>query len=181
MRKLIIGASRSEKIGSKALQMHMGVDYSHVYARWWLTSQEREIVYQASHGMVHYCSLERFTRDNIIVKEFTLELTEEQFKKFSRKCVDLAGEEYSKLELLQLFITDASGGKITFKDERGYICSELMCELLEELGIKFDKPKQIVKPSDIVIALEKYCNDKLFQLTCSVDSCACNNNAENKP
>ena len=156
--KLIVGASRSEKIGSKAIQMVMGVDYSHVYARWWLKSQEREIVYQASHGMVHYTSLEHFTRDNIIVREFVLDLTDEQFKKFSRKCIDLAGEKYSILTLFHIWLNDASGGKLQFGDQTGYICSELMCELLMDLGVEFDKPKWMVKPSDIVLALEKYGN-----------------------
>lgn len=154
--KLIIGASRSDKIGSTILQVHMNTEYSHVYARWLLKSQEREIVYQASHGMVHFCSLEHFTRDNIIVKEFILDITDTQFKKFSRKCIDLAGEKYSKLELLQIWISDVSGGTFVGKDQNGYICSELMCELLEDLGIKFDKPKYLVKPKDIVLALEIY-------------------------
>lgn len=154
--KLIIGASRSEKIGSEIIQLGTGQNYSHVYARWWLKSQEREIVYQASHGIVHFCSLEHFTRDNIIVKEFALELTDEQFKKFSRKCIDLAGEKYSYIELLQIWLHDASGHNIQFADKRGYICSELMCELLTDLGIVFDKPKWMIKPSDIVTALEKH-------------------------
>lgn len=156
--KLIIGASRADKIGSRVIQTVMNTDYSHVYARWWLKSQEREIVYQASHGMVHFTSLEHFTRDNIIVKEFILEITEEQFKKFSGKCIDLAGEKYSVLELLHIWLSDASGGKLQFGDQGGYICSELMCELLTDLGVVFDKPKWMVKPSDIVGALEKYGN-----------------------
>lgn len=134
----------------------MKTPYSHVYARWLLKSQEREIVYHASHGMVHYCSLERFLSNNIIVKEFALEITDEQFTKFSRKCIDLAGEKYSQLELLQIWLSDVSGDKLHFKDQKGYICSELMCELLEDLGIKFCKPKHLIKPIDIITALELY-------------------------
>lgn len=152
--KLIIGASRSSLIGSKAIQWWMNTDYSHVYARWELKTQQRDIVYQASHGMVHYRSLENFVRDNVIVVEYALELTDEQFKKFSRKCIDLAGESYSKLELLQIFICDISGERIKFTDQPGYICSELMCELLEDVGIKFTKPKYLVRPDDIIKALE---------------------------
>lgn len=154
--KLIIGASRSEKIGSEALQWWMNTDYSHVYARWTLKTQGRDIVYHAAHGLVHYQSLENFTKHNIVVKEFVLDITDEQFRKFSIKCIDLAGEEYSKLELLQIFLSDLSNGKIHFKDQPGYICSELMCELLEDLGIKFNKPKFLIRPDDIVKALEIY-------------------------
>lgn len=154
MRNLIIGASKSKLAGSKIIRWWLGTDYSHVYARWELKTQQRDIIYQASHGMVHYASLENFLRNNIVVKEFKLNLTDEQFEKFSRKCIDLAGEKYSKLELLQIFIRDLSGGKIMFPDQPGYICSELMCELLEDIGIKIGKPKHLVDPGDIVEALE---------------------------
>jgi len=152
--RLVIGASKTNQIGSKAIQWWINSDFSHVYARWELKTQQRDIVYQASHGMVHYQSFENFTKVNAIVKEFTLDLTDEQFKKFSRKCIDLAGEKYSKLELLQLFICDLSKGEIKFQDQPGYICSELMCELLEDLGIKFDKPKFLMRPDDIIRSLE---------------------------
>ncbi len=152
--KLTIGASRNTKIGSDFIQWWMGTNYSHVYARWTLRTQERDIVYQASHGMVHYRSLDNFTRDNIVVKEFAIELTDEQFKKFSIKCIDLAGERYSYVQLFQLFLSDLTNGKIKFEDQGGYICSELMCELLEDIGIKIDKPKHLVRPDDIVKALE---------------------------
>ena len=138
--KITIGASRTDQIGSKILQVHMGVDYSHVYARWWLESQEREIVYQASHGMCHFISLNNFTKHNTIVREFVLDITDEQFKMFSQKCIDLSGEKYSKLELFQIWLSDASGGRLQFGDQNGYICSELMCDLLMDLGIVFDKP-----------------------------------------
>lgn len=154
--KLIIGASRNEKIGSELLQWWMNTNYSHVYARWTLKTQERDIIYQASHGLVHYQSFENFSKENIIAEEFVLELTDEQFKKFSRKCIDLAGEKYSKIELIQIFLSDVSGGRLQFEDQRGYICSELMCELLEDLGVKFNKPKFLVRPDDIVKALEMY-------------------------
>lgn len=154
--KLIIGASRNNLIGSKLIQWWTDANYSHVYARWTLKTQGRDIVYQASHGMVHYRSFDNFVKDNIVVREFVLDLTDEQFKKFSRKCIDLAGEKYSRLELLQIFIRDVSDGRLMFQDQPGYICSELMCELLEDLGIKINKPKYLVRPDDIVKALEIY-------------------------
>lgn len=154
--QIIFGASRNELIGSKILQIHMKTDYSHVYVRWYLESQERAIVYQASHGSVHFRSLDNFTKDNIIVREFVLDVTDEQFKKFSQKCIDLAGEKYSSLQLLQIWLSDALGGIVQFSDQSGYICSELMCELLEDLGLKFDKPKFLVKPRDIIDTLTKH-------------------------
>lgn len=151
--KIVIGASKNNLIGSKAIQWWMKTKYSHVYSRWHLNSQDKEIVYQASHGMVHFVSYENFIKSNEIVEEFTLELTDIQFKEFSAKCIDLAGEKYSKLELFQIFIQGISNNNIKFADQSGYICSELMCELLESLGCKFDKPKHLVTPRDIIETL----------------------------
>jgi hypothetical protein len=158
MKQIIIGCSRNRdcKIGSELIQWWMHTDYSHVYARWHLKAQECDIVYQASHGLVHFQSLENFTKDNIIVKEFILNLTEDQFKNFSKKCIDLCGIEYSTLELFQIFISDLTKGKVKFIDQKGYICSELMAELLEDFfQKKFNKPKFMVEPVDIVNLLSE--------------------------
>lgn len=103
--------------------------------------------------MVHFKSLDNFKKENEIVEEFELEITHEQFSKFSAKCIDLAGQPYSKLELIQIFLCDITNGKIKTEDQPGYICSELVGELLESLGISFDKPKFLVNPKDIVYRL----------------------------
>lgn len=149
--KIIIGCSRNNKIGSKLLQWWMGCNYSHVYARWYLTSQDRNIVYQSSHGMVHFQEFTNFSNENIIIQEYELNLNDSQFISFSQKCIDLCGEKYSILELIQIFLMDISDNKLDFKDQPGYICSELIAELLEDFfQVKFDKPKQFIKPIDII-------------------------------
>lgn len=155
MYEVIIGASKNSLIGSTAIQWWIRAPYSHVYARWHLSDQERDIVYQASHGMVHFIEFSNFKNNNDVVKEIRITLTCEQFKKFSQKCIDLAGQPYSKLELLQILVCDMTNGKIHVEDQKGYICSELMCELLEDLGYKFDKPKYLVNPRDIIEKLEE--------------------------
>jgi hypothetical protein len=152
---IIIGASRNNKIGSKLISWWLGTQYSHVYTRWHLSQQDREIVYQASHGMVHFTEVGRFMKSNKVVVEFSIPLSAEQFKVFSAKCIDLAGEKYSKAELLQIFLYKYCGNAEKFKDHKGYICSELMGKLLVELGMKFDKPLFLLTPKDIVNALSK--------------------------
>lgn len=154
--KITIGASRNatNALGSEAIQWWLNTDYSHVYVRWFLNDQKREIVYQASQGSCHFLAFNNFTINNIIVKEFNLELTTEQFQEFSAKCVDLAGQKYSKLELIQILLSDLSKGRLKFKDQPGYICSELMAELLIGLGYLFNKPLYLITPKDIVVTLE---------------------------
>lgn len=153
--KIIIGVSRNNLIGSKAIRWWIDADYSHCYVRWNLKTQERDIIYQASRGMVHFQAIENFIKDNEIVKEIELELTDDQFKKFSAKCIDLAGIPYSKLELLQILICDITNGYFKFADQHGYICSELLGDLLNNLDIVFNKPKYLLNPKDIINSLEK--------------------------
>lgn len=155
MRKIIIGASKNCKIGSKLIRWWIDADYSHVYTKWYLSDQDREIVYHASHGMVHFKEYENFKNDNEIVVEIEIELTCEQFKKFSSKCIDIAGQDYSSLELLQILLCDITDGRIHTQDQKGYICSELMAELLEDLGYKFSKPKYLLTPKDIIEKLKE--------------------------
>lgn len=149
---VIIGCSRNkyDKIGSVLIQKKLRKPYSHVYARWYLAEQERTIVFHAANGMVHQIELNNFLNDNIIVEEFSIDLSKEQFRKFSQKCIDLCAVAYSNLELLQIFLSDITGGKIKFTDQKGYICSELVAELLEDLGYTFEKPKHLLTPKDII-------------------------------
>lgn len=153
--KLVIGASRNNKIGSRLIRWWINAPYSHVYARWYLQVQDRDIVYQSSHEMVHFTSFENLKKDNTIVYEIELELTNEQFKQFSTKCIDLAGQPYSKSGLVQIFLFDITKKQTNIKDQSGYICSELMGELLEDLGYKFSKPNYLINPKDIIEELQK--------------------------
>ena len=125
--------------------------------------------------MVHFRSLENFEKENQIVEEVEIDLTDDQFKRFSVKCIDLAGVEYSTIELVQIFLCDISNGKMKFEDQPGYICSELICDLLEDLAVKFSKPKYMMNPKDIMLAVKEH-NSSLAQLSSSPDGSSCNHN-----
>lgn len=154
MIKITVGASRNNKIGSKLIRWWLDTDYSHVYFKWHLTTQNTEIVYQASHGLVHFISYENFIKKNSVIREFEIELTEKQFKDFSKKCINLAGQKYATLELLQIVLVDMTNGKFVTQDQSGYICSELVGEFLNYIGFTFNKPKFLLTPKDIIETLE---------------------------
>lgn len=148
--RVIIGFSRNDKkIGSKLIAWWMGSEFSHCYVRWYLKSQEQFIVYHAAQGMVHFKSFENFKRENTVVDEISLELTDEQFRNFSSKCIDLAGVKYSYIELIQIFLSNISNDYFHFEDQPGYICSELIGDLLLDLDISLPKPKHLLTPVDI--------------------------------
>jgi hypothetical protein len=150
---IIVGASSNNQIGSRLIRWWMGTEYSHVYARWHLNTQDRDILYEASHGAVHFRKYQNFLKENKVVVEFSIPVTDEQFLRFSQKCIDLAQEPYSKLELLQIFISDLLKSKKETKDRHGYICSELLSILLLDLGFQFNKPTYLIRPDDIINVL----------------------------
>lgn len=98
-----------------------------------------------------------FCEENEIVKSYELYITDEQYIKLVAKCVDLAGIEYSRIELLKIFIKDIGdkfGYNVNgFQNSKGYICSELLGELLIDLGVSFDRPPFLLRPDHIEKAL----------------------------
>lgn len=141
------------KIGAKAISLYLNRPYSHVLIYWHSKSLDRTLVYQASHGKVHFIEMTNFLKENDIVKTYKYDICQEKFNKLVQKCVDLAAQPYATTELLTLFLHDMllkCGIKVDFGDKRGFICSELLANLLEDVfNIKFNKPKYYVNPKDI--------------------------------
>jgi hypothetical protein len=161
MGKIYIGFSypKEFKVGAKAIAWWTGANYSHVYLRF-ESSKIPSSVYHAAHGMVHFRSLDNFSKENYIIKEYEIELGEESRLKTLIRCMNLAGEKYGTSELVKIFISDVAfaicGKLLVFKDSNGYICSELVGELCRDvLEIVFKKPLFLLKPTDIDAELSK--------------------------
>lgn len=164
MRPIKIGFSSPIKnmIGAELIQMWISRPYSHSFVQFTSRSLGISTVYQAAHGMVHFRELNNFTKDNKIVKEYSIDLTDEQYDKFMTLCMKLAGEPYGYKELFIIFIHDILfkvGIRLKSRDGVGYICSELVGSLCADiLGIKFDKPTYLLTPSDVDRGLELWIN-----------------------
>lgn len=141
------------KIGAKLISLFINRPYSHVLIHWYSKSLDRTLVYQASHGQVHFIEMQNFLKDNDIVKSYKVNLLDDQYNELIRRCVDLAGQPYATMELLKLSIHEILAKvniKCDFNDTKGYICSELMADILETMyGKVFKKPKNQITPSDI--------------------------------
>lgn len=154
MRSVIIGvsASSSWKIGSAALKLYMGEKFSHVYIRY-VDDQGRDIVFQAAHGTVHPILFTHFIEENQVIKEFTVQFTEEEYQKLRTFYYDKMGERYAYLDLVLIFIYDALKSiNIPIRDHKvpGYICSQLAATMLVEIkGYQFEKPLNLIRPDDI--------------------------------
>jgi len=137
MPRIIIGFSRPKSklaISSYVIRIAENSAYSHAYLRWYSNGIERDMVYHASHGMVHFISGNRFDAEAITVSKYEISLTDEQFKSVMQKCVDLAGTKYGTLQLLGMALEKITGIKNPFRDgNQTFVCSELVGEVLRQL------------------------------------------------
>jgi hypothetical protein len=160
MAKVYIGFSypKEFKLGAASIAWWIEKSYSHVYLRFeYLNS--KDAIFHAAHGMIHFRSVDNFKRDNDVIKEYEIELTQLEHDNFFDDCMDLAGEVYGTIELPKILISDivlhAFNREIRWKNGKGYICSELVGKFcIEKLKIAFNKPVFLLKPSDIDSALE---------------------------
>lgn len=142
------------KIGAFLISWWTKRPYSHVYIEIPIRSLSRDTVYHAAHGSVHFRAKEKFLRENNTVVEYELDVDRELRLKVLDKCIELAGEDYGYIELAKIFLMDICHYfKCKFidvnGDGKGYICSELIGDLLLTLGYEIKKPLHLLKPNDI--------------------------------
>lgn len=155
--KVYIGFSKPIKckIGAKAISWWIDRPYSHTYVRF--ESKDPEIpsnIYHAAHGSVHFLTQERFLLINQVVKEYQLDVTDEQRKRALIRAMKLSSEKYSIQELVNIFLKDLlyrlGCQRVQFHDPKGYICSELVADILEQVfEIEWRKPRYLLSPADI--------------------------------
>lgn len=137
MKSIIVGFSRpiKWKLASWAIMAWCRAPFSHAYFKFWSQSYNRSLVYQASHGMVHFVAGSNFSNSNRIESEYELQVSEEQYSSIMIKCIDLAGIKYGFWTLVGMAFERITGLKSPFRDQgKSFICSELVGELLRLCG-----------------------------------------------
>ncbi len=158
MRTITVGFSRPKKWNplSWAIMKAQGAEYSHVYMKFYSSSLERELIYQASGLQVNFVGSKLFNDHHLTVHEFQFQISEESHKKALQFAVDNAGKPYSIKQLFSI-LSYISINKPLFKDGRSaYVCSELIGQMLkEDLGIKVEQDLDLIMPKDIYQILLK--------------------------
>jgi hypothetical protein len=139
METVIIGFSRPKKFKPFAwiIMKVLRTNYDHVYVKFHSDSLERDIIYQASKTMINFMGTVVFENENIIVKEYTLEIMPENKKALMQFAVDNAGKPYSFKEIIGFAwvkINSIFGRTISnpFKEGKNeYVCSVLASYILE--------------------------------------------------
>lgn len=160
MRTLTIGFSHSKgfKPFSWAIKGWDKTPYSHVYFKFVTKSNpDIPLIYQASKTMLNFMSEQVFLTQNVVCREFEIEVTDEQFAAFLRDCMLNAGKPYGIMQIVGIFIADVFKlKKNPFPNsDKYFVCSEWVAKELEKLGYKWDKPMDLVDPKDVYKVLSK--------------------------
>ena len=163
MRKVTIGFSKPNtfKIGAELEKLWTNSPYSHVYVRYH-DDQNRDVVFQASHGSVHPQLYVNFLSDNIMIDEFSMDFTDQEYQNMRDFYYNKMGELYAYNDLAVIFLYDCLirlGIKFNDLSVPGYICSSLVAAMMKEVkGVKFDKPENLMRPDDVykyLVGLER--------------------------
>lgn len=164
MRKVSIGFSRPTKFAilSWLIQTVQKTDYSHVYIKFYSSSYDRNIIYQASGLQVNFIGEQLFQEHHVVSKEFEFDVSEETYKKMMAFAIDRAGYPYSIKQLFNIAGYMITGKTLLSKDGRdSYVCSELASQMMEEdLKIPLDKDLDLITPKDVYVILDGYKNGK---------------------
>lgn len=157
MNTIIIGFSRPKKWMpfAKLIMFGYGINYDHAYIKIYSKKLDRTLVYQASKSMVNFMGSEVFEEHNIIVNEKTLQVSEDTLNSILKFAIDNAGKPYGikaclGLAIVRIFELFGRVIKNPFNDKGAtYFCSELVCMILERVGIKIPKDADDMSPKDV--------------------------------
>lgn len=141
------------KLGAWIISKWIGKPYSHVYIKF-ESNKIPNTVYHAANGMVHFIAEENFKAVNNVIKEIKLPHSDIARKVILSHAIYLSGIKYGYTELFKIFISDIctylNCPILKSYNGAGYICSELVGEVLEDYyGVQWNKPKHLLKPNDI--------------------------------
>lgn len=134
-------------------------EFSHVYISWYSEGIDRNLYYEASGSSVKFVNQEYMDLYTEIVAKFEIPTTLKHV--IIQKCVDNVNKKYGIMELIGLGLVKlvkifGKDVKNPFSNQNTYFCSELIADLIKELGITFNKDLNLVTPKDIYIKLQNY-------------------------
>lgn len=164
MKSIIIGFSKPKNhsfpIFSWIIRFVDWAPYSHVYIRWNSKSIDRDLIYQASGISVHFLSGKKFDQKAESLFKYQIEINESLKYKTIQKCVDNLGSPYGikqalGIGIVKLFRLFGKDIKNPFADGNAtWVCSELVLDVLKDLGMKININADNVTPKDIQKFLE---------------------------
>jgi hypothetical protein len=138
----------------------MGAEYDHVYLEFKV--EDQDLIFQASHMLVHAINKIEFLKSAIILKEYYIELTAEQEAKLKQFVLISIGRRYSTLGLIGILwvLLGRRFGKEwknPFNDgDTAFFCSELVDAALDAAGLIHLENQDCVTPKDVHKLVEQH-------------------------
>lgn len=164
MQTVTVGFSKPKKWKPFAALIMWGYDipYDHVYIKFHSSFYDRDVIYQASGTMVNFMSPVLFESVNQVVKEFTLQITDENMIKMVQFAMDNAGKPYGIKQCLGLAIVRIAqlfGKSIQnpFKDDgETYVCCEMAEDIVNDFtSVKIAQSADNITPKSMYDALSQ--------------------------
>lgn len=121
-----------------------------------------DMVFQASHGIVHCCTLARHKENNNIILTYDLAFSQEQFIEFYNLMINSLGQSYAWHQILGIFIGKLFRCKNPFDNNLSTnFCSQLMVYVCLIKGIPIEDKPNSVTPSDLNEILSRYSSNNI--------------------
>lgn len=167
MTSISIGFSRPKtwKPFAELIMLGYGIPYDHAYVRFHSDFYNRDVIYQASSTMVNFMSPVIFECNNVIVKEFQIQITDENRKAMVGFAMDNAGKPYGIKECFGLAwvrLNEIVGRRIKNPFADGgttYVCCEMAAAILNQYSsIKVPYDLDNLNPKELYNFMEKVSN-----------------------
>lgn len=162
--KIVFGFSRPQKELplSILIQLVEKRPFSHAYVRL-IDPTGLNVVFQASGLVVNLVSFANFQAVEVIVEEYELDVTDDQYKELWTYIISKLGTSYSITQLFSILLNKLTGLKIYDNGATKEVCSELAARTLTFLGKSVPGDLDYETPSDF----NKFCASNLTKLTLS--------------
>lgn len=153
MNSFFVGFSRAKspwKIGSSIIREVEKRDFSHAYIKYIDPLTGITMVAQASHGSVNIVNYDIFLQQNIVVEEYEITCTLEQYKEILIFICKNAGKPYSTFQLVLIGIKKIFGIELNIRNKDAkYICSEWAATICKIAGVPVPEELDYQTPSDL--------------------------------
>jgi hypothetical protein len=142
---MIVGFSKPNKfkIGSMLIRAWMGFSpFSHAYLRFWSNKYQLWMVYEASHGDIHFEEWENWKTKNKIVKEFDVPVSQEKETETVKWCILQCQKPYSFKALL-LIPFGYTSEDIDGDGEADFVCHKFAAKAMGLPVNEYATPKDL--------------------------------------
>lgn len=116
-----------------------------------------EMVFQASHGIVHNCEYIKLKEHNNVIHTYSLDFTESEFYEFYTFMISKLGIPYAWKQIVGIFICKILSCRNFFEDSLATeFCSQLAAQVCRIKNLPIPDKTNTITPSDLNEILQGY-------------------------